>query len=128
METEEILSLIRRYVDLSINQNNDPEPAVALAKGGEEVLICIDKHIDTFIGLQRFWVYALARLVARDQHRRSEFLALRLYREDDLRCLILIKGFLKLELTPEQASQYFSSSATFKHPTARKIASELARR
>src|SRR2546426_546511 len=123
--TDDIDTLIRRYIDSSIKLTPEPEVAVALAKRGDEALQAIQRQFDSCVWPQRFWLYALLGIVAPEQ--KTSVLVARLPCEDDPRCLRMIQAFLKLCLTSEQARTHLPGDVSFKHPFARKIAEELRR-
>jgi hypothetical protein len=90
---DEIESLIRKYVDTSISGKHDPEFAVALAKRKDEALHFLQTQFDSYIGLQRFWLYALVRVIAPEQ--KTSFFVSRLVQEDDRLCLLNNTGILE---------------------------------
>jgi hypothetical protein len=86
------LALIRQYVSDSQDEQRraDPAAVIQLLQDRAGALATVEKHFDTFIGPDRFWLYSLAAMLLEGEEARSRFYATRLSREDDRLCRILI--------------------------------------
>ena len=86
------LILIQQYVKDSRDDKRNPDATavVQLLQDRDTALATLKKHFGSFIGQDRFWLYALAGYLLQDAQARSQFYAERVPLEDDHLCRQLI--------------------------------------
>jgi len=92
------LSAIRQYVKDSQDEKRrgDATAVVQLLHDRANSFATLEKHFNSFTGLDRFWLYALVRLLLEHPVDRSRFYDARLTVEDDPICRQLILRMQRL--------------------------------
>jgi len=97
MRTEQqTLSLIRKYVtdsqDDRARSNSTGAAVVSLLEDRPSALSTVEKHFDSFVGKDRFWLYALVGLLTANHDETMKFYAKRMPCEDDPACCRLLEA------------------------------------
>lgn len=89
---DQALLLIQQYVKDSQDdkRREDATAVLQLLQDRDTALATLKRHFHSFLGQDRFWLYALAGYLLQDPQARSQFYAEHLPLEDDPLCRQLI--------------------------------------